>query len=114
MNVSSATPSNPLQIIRGLYGHRRLILQMSKREVIGRYQGSAFGLMWSFFNPLIMLIVYTFVFSVVFNARWGAESDSKMEFALALFIGMIVHGVLSETLIRSPSQIRRGSRVRCF
>ncbi|MDF1746711.1 MAG: ABC transporter permease [Gimesia sp.] len=78
---------------------------MSKREVIGRYRGSVLGLAWSFFNPLIMLVVYTFVFSIVFKARWQTGSDSKTEFALALFIGMIVHGLLAECVNRAPSLI---------
>jgi len=78
---------------------------MAKRDVIGRYKGSVLGLAWSFLNPLIMLAVYTFVFSVAFNARWNTTSDSKAEFALALFIGMIVHGLLAECVNRAPSLI---------
>ena len=76
---------------------------MTKREVIGRYRGSMLGIAWSFFNPLIMLAVYTIVFSTVFQAKWGTGSDSKTEFALVLFIGMIVHGVLAESMNNSPS-----------
>ena len=85
-----------------LYKNQQLVGQMVKREIVGRYRGSFFGIFWSFFNPLIMLAVYTFVFSYVFNARWSIGSDSKTEFALALFIGMIAHGVISECLNRSP------------
>lgn len=78
---------------------------MAKRDVIGRYRGSAFGLAWSFFNPLIMLGVYTFVFSVVFQSRWNTQSESQVEFALALFIGMITHGLLAECVGRAPAII---------
>lgn len=78
---------------------------MAKRDVIGRYRGSAFGLAWSFFNPLIMLGVYTFVFSVVFQSRWNTHSDSQIEFALALFIGMITHGLMAECIGRAPNII---------
>lgn len=84
-----------------------LILQMTRREVIGRYRGSVLGLAWSFFNPLIMLAVYTLVFSVVFQAKWGTGSDSKSEFALVLFVGMIVHGILAECLNNSPTLMLR-------
>jgi lipopolysaccharide transport system permease protein len=83
----------------------QLIWQLTKRDVIGRYRGSALGLAWSFFCPLIMLTVYSFVFSVVFKARWDIGSGSKAEFALALFIGMIAHGLLSECLNRAPHTI---------
>ncbi len=96
---------NPIEMVHSLLKNRQLIWQMTKRDVIGRYKGSALGLTWSFFNPLIMLAVYTFVFSVAFKARWQTGSDSKSEFALALFIGMIVHGLLAECVNRAPSLI---------
>ena len=83
-----------------------LILQMTKREVIGRYRGSIGGLLWSFFNPLLMLVIYTFVFSVVFKARWGeASSDSKTDFAIILFVGLIVHALFAECVNRAPTLI---------
>lgn len=79
---------------------------MAKREVIGRYRGSAMGLLWSFFNPVLMLTVYTFVFSVIFKARWGETgSDSKTEFAILLFAGMIVYGLFAECVNRAPSLV---------
>jgi lipopolysaccharide transport system permease protein len=79
---------------------------MTSREVMGRYQGSALGLAWSFFNPVFMLTVYTFVFSVVFKSRWGVGGDeSKTQFAVVLFVGMIVHGLFAEVLNRAPSLI---------
>lgn len=105
MDPYSSTSITPKKMVQSLYLNRRLICQMAKREVIGRYRGSVMGLAWSFFNPLIMLVVYTFVFSVVFKARWGTGSDSKTEFALALFIGMIVHGLLAECVTKAPGLI---------
>ena len=105
MNPNAAMPTNPIQMVRSFIKNRPLIWQMTKREVIGRYRGSFLGLAWSFFNPLIMLVVYTFVFSVVFKARWNSGSDSKTEFALALFIGMIVHGLAAESINRAPNLI---------
>lgn len=90
-----------------LWRHRELIAHMTKREVLGRYRGSVMGLTWSFFNPLLMLLVYTVVFSTVFKARWGGlgDSESKAQFAVVLFVGMIVHGLFSEALIRAPGLI---------
>ena len=78
---------------------------MTRREVVGRYRGSVMGLLWSFFNPVFMLTIYTFVFSVVFKARWGTGSDSKTEFAMILFAGLIVFNLFSEMVTRSPSLI---------
>ncbi|WP_323053186.1 ABC transporter permease [Klebsiella pneumoniae] len=54
-----------------LKAHGQLIYQMTKREISSRYRGSALGIIWPFLTPLFMLIVYTFVFSVVFKAKWG-------------------------------------------
>lgn len=103
INTKNSTSIN--EMIRSFLNNHRLIYQMSKREVIGRYRGSILGLAWSFFNPLIMLAVYTVVFSTVFKAKWGIGSDSKTEFALALFIGMIVHGILADNMIRASGLI---------
>lgn len=97
---------SPKEMVASLWRNRQLILQMSKREVIGRYRGSVFGLAWSFFNPIVMLVIYTFVFSVVFNARWGVDTgDSKVNFAIILFVGLIVHGLFAECINRAPSLI---------
>jgi lipopolysaccharide transport system permease protein len=79
---------------------------MTRREVVGRYRGSALGLAWSFFNPILMLVIYTFVFSTVFKARWGVGGgESKGNFAIILFVGMIVHGLFAECINRAPQLI---------
>ena len=79
---------------------------MIRRNILGRYQGSIFGVTWSFFNPIVMLVVYTFVFSVVFKARWPGNDDaSQSQFALILFAGMIVFGLFSEVIGSAPTLI---------
>lgn len=79
---------------------------MVKREVIGRYRGSLFGLFWSFLSPVFMLVIYTFVFSVVFRARWGTDGGTgKTDFAVILFVGMIVHAFFAEVLNRAPNLV---------
>ncbi|WP_230467986.1 ABC transporter permease [Biostraticola tofi] len=86
--------------------NRDLIWQMTKREVTGRYKGSFLGLAWSLFNPLMMLVVYTFVFSVVFKTRWGTDPNAgKADFAIVLFTGLIVFNLFSECIGRAPSLI---------
>ena len=92
-------------MMASLLRNRELIKASAKREVLGRYRGSALGLLWSFFNPLLMLTIYTFVFSVVFNARWNTASESKTEFALVLFSGLIVFNLFAECINRAPSLI---------
>lgn len=99
-------PTSLLSLARSLWRHRELISQMTRREVVGRYRGSVMGLAWSFFNPILMLVVYTFVFSVVFKARWGTGSDdSQTGFAIVLFVGMIVYGLFAEMANRAPGLI---------
>lgn len=105
VNPHAAHPVSPYAMCYSLWHNRSLIVQMAKREVLGRYRGSVMGLFWSFFNPLFMLLVYTFVFSVVFKARWGEGSDSRTEFALVLFAGLIIFNVFSECVIRAPNLI---------
>ena len=57
------------ELFKSLISNRRLIYTLTRREVISRYRGSVLGLLWSFFTPVLMLVVYTFVFSVVFQAK---------------------------------------------
>lgn len=96
---------SPKEIVASFWRNHQLIFALSKREVVGRYRGSALGLLWSFFNPLFMLTVYTFVFSVVFKARWGSGSDSKTEFALILFAGLIIFNIFADCINRAPGLI---------
>ena len=96
---------SPLVVFAALARHRDLIWQMTKRDVIGRYRGSIMGLLWSFFNPVLMLAVYTFLFSVVFKARWGEPTASKADFAIVLFVGLIVHALFAECVNRAPSMV---------
>ena len=106
INPHAAQPTSPVAMIKSLWRNRHLIVQMTRRDVVGRYKGSVLGLAWSFLTPILMLAVYTFVFSVVFKARWGTDGDeSKTQFALVLFVGMIVHGLFAEVLNRAPGLI---------
>jgi lipopolysaccharide transport system permease protein len=96
----------PTEMLASFWRNRSLIFSLAKREVVGRYRGSIMGIAWSFFNPLLMLIIYTFIFSVVFKARWGvAAQESKIDFAAMLFIGMIIHGLFAECINRAPGLI---------
>ena len=83
-----------------------LWLQLTKRETLARYRGSALGIGWSFITPIAMLGVYTFVFSQVFKARWGGlEQAGALAFAVNLFAGLIVFNFFSECASRAPGLI---------
>lgn len=97
--------STLIELPQSLWSHRNLIAALAQREIAGRYQGSLLGRFWSFFVPLMMLGVYTFVFSVVFQARWPSTSGSRAEFALILFAGLSIFNVFAESVARAPSLI---------
>nr|WP_295769405.1 ABC transporter permease [Rhodoferax sp.] len=103
-----ASPSVSLNAIGiSLWSNRQLIARMARREVVGRYRGSVLGLAWSFFHPILMLVVYTFVFSEIFGLRWGGTktASEEVQYASNLFVGMIVFGVFSEVFNRAPGLI---------
>lgn len=88
---------------QSLSNHSGLIIALTRREILGRYKGSLFGLAWSFFNPLLMLGIYTFFFSYVMKARWGGDVETThLDFAVILFAGLIVHGFFAECINRAP------------
>jgi lipopolysaccharide transport system permease protein len=96
---------NPRRILRNLYKQRFLLEQMTRRDVTQRYRGSFLGILWSIITPLLMLVIYTFVFSVVFQARWLPDQENLPmgEFALTLLAGLIPFNYFSEVLNRSTS-----------
>lgn len=92
--------------IKYLLAQRSLISQFTKREIANRYKGSYLGIVWSFVTPIMMLTIYTFVFSVIFQARWGTDGEtSKSEFALILFTGLFIFNIFSEVVSQAPNLI---------
>jgi len=94
INPHATLPISPIILGKCLWRNRQLIVRMTRREVVGRYKGSALGLAWSFFTRLFM-------------ARWGGSGgdDSKTQFAIVLFVGLIVLSLFSDVLNRAPGLI---------
>ncbi len=97
--------ATPVEMAASVWRNRNLIHALAAREIVGRYRGSTLGLLWSFFNPFFILAVYTFVFSEVFKARWSIDSESKTEFGLVLYIGLMVFNLFAECINRAPGII---------
>ncbi|ABA57728.1 ABC-type polysaccharide/polyol phosphate export systems permease component [Nitrosococcus oceani ATCC 19707] len=102
MKSSSGFSISPIAALKEFIKTRELIAQLVWSEVVGRYRGSFAGFLWSFLNPLFSLAMYTFVFGVVFKARWGLSAENTFDFSMVLFTGLIVHGLVSETINRAP------------
>jgi lipopolysaccharide transport system permease protein len=87
-----------------------LVSSLTYREIVGRYRGSAFGILWSLLTPLFMLSIYTFVFGVVMKAKWSVpggqvREHSTAEFAVILFSGLLVFQFFSEVVGAAPDRI---------
>ena len=99
-------PRRGITFVASLVRNRELWWRLSEREVIGRYRGSILGWGWSLLTPLMMLGVYTFVFSTVFKARWGdLEQAGSLGFAINLFAGLITYNIFAECATEAPTLI---------
>lgn len=88
-----------------------LIYKLAKRDILQRYKGSMFGVLWTFLTPLLMLSVYTFVFGAVFQAKWALPQGdgSILEFSVILFGGLIVFQLFSDVISAGPGLITSNS-----
>ncbi len=96
--------------IKNLYSHRDLINILTLRDFRARFRGSFGGLLWSVFQPLIMMLVYTLVFSNFLGVRFGT-SDSPFMFAVYLLCGLLPWNAFSEGLNASTGLIRANSNL---
>lgn len=77
-------------------------MQLWRRDFAVRYKNGLLGVAWALLNPLMMLTLYSFVFVFIFKIRWGAGPDTKANFVLLLFTGLVVHGLFAEFISRAP------------
>jgi lipopolysaccharide transport system permease protein len=87
-----------------IWVRRDVFWELLKRDIASRYSGSFLGLLWSFFNPLLMLGVYTLAFREFLGMRWPNLAGGA-DFSLMIFSGMIVHSLMAECLTRGPTVI---------
>ncbi|HJR12337.1 MAG TPA: ABC transporter permease [Rhodanobacteraceae bacterium] len=103
MPTSAYRLTDPLSPYLALTRHFALVVQMARRDVAGRYRGSFAGLLWSFFNPLLMLVIYTFVFGVIFKSRWNSQTTNPFQYAVVLFAGLNINTLFSECANRATT-----------
>lgn len=90
--------------LQGLYCRRKLIQLMVKRDLLGRYKGSFAGVLWTVVNPLALLFIYWFVFSVILRVRIG-PNGKPIDFVFYILAGLLPWMAFSEALIRSNTCI---------
>lgn len=94
---------NPWCIFRNLWRHRELAWQFAVREIELRHRGSRLGAIWALVNPLSMLALYWFIFGKIFGSRFGVlPTETEYDFVLAMFFGLAMFQVFSETLGWGP------------
>ncbi|MHB9117905.1 MAG: ABC transporter permease [Burkholderiales bacterium] len=96
---------NPLRIFADIWRHRYLLGQLIKRDVLLRYRGSLFGVLWIFISPLLMLAIFAFIFGQIFPTRWPQHVDAPPPWLL-LYSGLIAFNLFSETVSRAPTSVR--------
>jgi len=103
--AASRFPANPLSFVRTVAAQRELVFELVRGEVAGRYRGSVLGLLWSLASPLLLLAAFTFVFGTIFQSRWGTGAAGHGAYALLLFPGIVLHGLMAEAVTRAPSLV---------
>lgn len=81
-----------------------LIFSLTKRELAARYRGSVLGIIWAVLTPVVMIAIFTIIFSGVFKARFGS-ANSQWDYALYLFCGLLPWNAFQESLQLSSTTI---------
>lgn len=82
-----------------------LLRQLIAKDFKGKYKGSVLGVLWSIIVPLFMMVIYTYVFSEIFQVVWSAKPNSRFEYALIIFCGLSAFNMFSEVMTRSTGII---------
>ncbi len=109
-NARKPLDDSPLALVAAaqrIIAHRTLIGRLAARDLEAKYRGSFFGLVWAVITPLLMLMIFTFVFGVVFKGRWASASPDAptQEFALIIFFGLTIYNFVAEVVSRAPTAI---------
>jgi len=92
-------------LIRNLFRHRELIRTLAWRDFLAKYRGSFGGIFWAIVQPLLMMAIYTIVFSTFLKVRFG-NSESPFTFSVFLLCGLLPWSAFSESFTASTTIIR--------
>lgn len=93
-----------VELLRSLRKNRRLLQDLVRRDLRARYVASSMGFFWSVIFPLLNLVIYMFVFTIVMKTRWD-PGQSKQEVALLMLAGILVWQAFAETVSRSTNTL---------
>lgn len=98
--------ANPLLAFRDLYRQRGLLAQFARRMVEQRHRASFLGMLWMVLTPLISLTIYTVVFGFIWENRFTQNpAETNLDYALGIFLGLVLFNFLGEVLAQSPNAI---------
>lgn len=96
--------------MRNILRHRYLLFEFSQRDFKARFAGSTLGVLWALLQPLLMLCIYSYVFSVIFQVKWGGqEGFSNLDFAMTIFSGLIIFQIFSDPMYRCSNILTSNS-----
>jgi lipopolysaccharide transport system permease protein len=107
-----ASPSGQMTVVTPLeraWHFRELIRAVVRRELAARFRGSILGWLWAIFGPLLMLTVYTFIFSTAIGLRSTAASHGVANYSLVIFVGLIVFNLFAEVAYRAPALLHENA-----
>jgi lipopolysaccharide transport system permease protein len=84
--------------------HHGLIRSMVQRDLTSRYKGSVMGMAWTIITPAVQIVIFTVIFSGIFNAKFGVEGG-HLSFAVYLFCGMLPWIAFSDAVLRSTTAL---------
>jgi lipopolysaccharide transport system permease protein len=93
-------------LARSLRAHRFILRTLVRNEILTRYSKTILGVVWSMINPLVMIAIYSFVFGLIFEVRFGRTAGtSEVPYGIVLFSGLLLHVFMAETLLRAQSVV---------
>lgn len=107
-----ASPSGQMTLVTPLeraWHFRELIRAVVRRELAARFRGSVLGWLWAIFGPLLMLTVYTFIFSTAIGLRSSAAAHGVVNYSLVIFVGLIVFNLFAEVAYRAPALLHENA-----
>ncbi len=93
------------ELVLLLTRHRRLTLELARREIGERYSGQLFGTFWAIGHPLALMLIYVFVFAFVFRTRVGGTLDMPLNYTSYMLAGLIPWLTFQECMMKSGTVI---------